>query len=71
LTDDELEEMKKQIDSEPAPVQVGPDGNPVGQEQDTQEEFPPEDNVTETGSEESSTPELDSVVKRFGRVINR
>jgi hypothetical protein len=27
--------------------------------------------VTETGSEESSTPELDSVVKRFGRVINR
>ena len=76
LTDDEVEEMQKQIDSEPAPQQLGPDGQPMQQDmqqqdQATPEQFPPEDNVTETGSEESSTAELDSVVKRFGRVINR
>jgi len=76
LTDDEVEEMQKQIDSAPETQQLGPDGQPMQQDmqqpdQATPAQFPPEDNVTETGSEESSTPELDSVVKRFGRVINR
>ena len=74
LTDDELEEMKKQIESEPAPVQVGPDGNPMEQEQeqDTQEELPPEDNVTEKDTAESETPDLDNVVQKFSRkLINR
>lgn len=72
LTDDELEEMKKQIDSEPAPVQVGPDGNPASQEQATPEELPPEDNVTEKDTAESETPDLDNVVQKFSRkLINR
>ena len=76
LTDDEVEEMQKQIDSEPEPTPLGPDGRPLppdaqAQDQATPEQFPPEDNVTETGSAESPTAELDSVVKRFGRVINR
>jgi hypothetical protein len=76
LTDDEVDEMQKQIDSEPAPQPLGPDGQPMQQDmqqqdQATPEQFPPEDNVTETGSAESPTAELDSVVKRFGRVINR
>ena len=76
LTDDQMKEMQKQIDSEPEPQPLGPDGRPLppdaqAQDQATPEQFPPEDNVTETGSAESPTPELDSVVKRFGRVINR
>ena len=76
LTDDDVKEMQKQIDSEPAPQPLGPDGQPMQQDmqqqdQATPEQFPPEDNVTETGSAESPTAELDSVVKRFGRVINR
>ena len=76
LTDDEVAEMQKQIDSEPEPTPLGPDGRPLppdaqAQDQATPEQFPPEDNVTETGSAESPTAELDSVVKRFGRVINR
>ena len=76
LTDDEVEEMQKQIDSEPEKQQLGPDGQPMQQDMQQQDQatpaqFPPEDNVTETGSEESQTAELDSVVKRFGRVINR
>jgi hypothetical protein len=55
---------------------LGPDGKPLppdGQQQDEQvtaEQFPPEDNVSDRGSSESETPELDSVVKRFSRVIN-
>ena len=76
LTDDDVKEMQKQIDSEPAPQQLGPDGQPMQQDMQQQDQatpaqFPPEDNVTETGSEESQTAELDSVVKRFGRVINK
>ena len=76
LTDDDVKEMQKQIDSEPAPPEPGQDGQPMQQDmqqqdQATPEQFPPGDNVTDTGSAESPTPELDSVVKRFGRVINR
>ena len=76
LTDEEIKEMQKQIDSEPEPQALGPDGKPLppdGQQQEEQvtaEQFPPEDNVTERDSSESETPELDSVVKRFSRVIN-
>jgi hypothetical protein len=79
FTDDEIEEMQKQIDSEPEPAALGPDGKPLppdqGQEQQpaeaTPEQYPPEDNVSDRESEESPTPELDNVVKRFSRVINK
>ena len=73
LTDDEIKDMDKQIQSEPEPQQLGPNGQPIQQEQQQQvtpEQYPPEDNVSDKGSEESDTPELDSVVKRFSRVIN-
>lgn len=76
LTDDDIEEMEKQIEKEPEPVPLGPDGRPMPPEQPeepeaTPEQYPPEDNVTDRGSAESETPELDSVVKRFGKVINK
>jgi hypothetical protein len=74
LTDEEIKDMDKQIESEPEPPQLGPNGQPIQQDQEqdqaTPEQYPPEDNVAEKGSEESDTPELDSVVKRFSRVIN-
>ena len=75
LTDEQIEEMQKQIDSEPPPVPVGPDGQPLdqGQEEEpeaTPEEYPPEDNVSERDSNESSTPELDKQVQKFSKVIN-
>ncbi len=76
LTDEEIKEMQKQIDSEPEAQALGPDGKPLppdGQQPEEQvsaEQFSPEDNVTERGSSESETPELDNVVKRFSRVIN-
>ena len=75
-TEEDIKEIDKQIESEPEPQALGPDGKPLppdGQQQDEQvttEQFPPEDNVSDRGSSESETPELDSVVKRFSRVIN-
>ena len=77
LSDEEIAEMQKQIDSEPEPVPLGPDGRPLppdqGQDQQPQldpENYPPEDNVTEKGSAEGDTPELDKAVNRFGKLIN-
>jgi len=74
LTDEEIEEMQKQIDAEPQPEQTGPDGQPLGQEQDQQqatpEQYPPVDNVSDKGSNESETPELDKQVEKFSKVIN-
>ena len=75
-TEEEIKEIDKQIESETENQALGPDGKPLppdGQQQDEQvtaEQFPPEDNVSDRGSSESETPELDSVVKRFSRVIN-
>jgi hypothetical protein len=72
MTDEDIEEMNKQIEKEPEPVPMGPNGQPMQEEpqQPTAEQFPPEDNVSDRGSAETETPELDSVVKRFSRVIN-
>jgi len=74
LTDEEIEEMQKQIDAEPQPVQMGPDGQPLDQGQDQQqatpEQYAPVDNVSDKGSNESETPELDKQVEKFSKVIN-
>jgi len=73
LDDDEIKDMQKEIDSEPEP-QVPGQGDQMMQ-QDQQEQITPEqaapvNNTVERGEEESDTPELDSVVKRFSRVLN-
>ena len=76
LDDEEIEEMEKEIESEPEPQPLGPDGQPLSPDAQqtpevTAEEAPPVDNVSERGSVESDTPELDNVVKRFSRVLNK
>lgn len=68
MTDEEIEKMQAEIDSEPPPIQEGMEGQ---QEQPTEEEYPPVDNVSEKGSNESETPELDRLVDRYSRVINK
>jgi ribosomal protein L12E/L44/L45/RPP1/RPP2 len=71
LTDEEMEEMQKQIDEEPAPVDPNnPQGAQDAASMQQQEETPPEDNTADRDSTESQTPELDSTVERFSRVIN-
>jgi len=77
LSDEDLEEMQKQIDSEPEPVQMGQDDNSIQQSQEQEQpqvdpsQYPPEDNVNDKNSTESETPELDSVTGRFSRVLNK
>lgn len=70
LTDDDIKDMQKQIDAEPPPQPMDANGMPIQQDDQQQEEPEPIDNTYEKGSVESDTPELDSVVKRFSRVIN-
>ena len=76
LDDEQIQEMEKEIESEPEPQPLGPDGQPLSPDAQqtpevTAEEAPPVDNVSERGSVESDTPELDNVVKRFSRVLNK
>jgi hypothetical protein len=75
LSDEEIDEMQKQIDAEPEPQPLGPDGRPMPPDQTQQPQldpanYPPEDNVTDKGSAEGDTPELDNAVSRFGKLIN-
>jgi hypothetical protein len=53
---------------------MGPDGQPLDQGQDQQqatpEQYAPVDNVSDKGSNESETPELDKQVEKFSKVIN-
>ncbi len=71
LTDEEIEDMQKQIDAEPSPN----DGNGAEQdmqgEQDQQESSPPVDNTYEREDLESETPQLDSDVTRITKYINK
>jgi hypothetical protein len=70
LTDEEIEEMQKQIDQEgPREDLEQPDqqGQPQEEEQAASEQFPPEDNISDRDSEESETPELDAQVQKYSK----
>jgi hypothetical protein len=73
MTDEEIEEMEKQIEEEGPRDPVDTQGNPIQQpeEQVSAEQYPPEDNVSESGGSESMTPELDAMVQKFSTGINK
>lgn len=64
MTDEEIEQMQKEIEEEGPPVQPG-------DEQQQQEDISQEDNVTERTPSESDTPELDAEVEKSAININR
>ena len=64
MTDEEIEQMQKEIEEEGPPVQPG-------DEQQQQEDVSQEDNVTERTPSESDTPELDAEVEKSAININR
>lgn len=70
FTDEEMEEMQKQIDAEPPPVDPNAPPQDQMQGQDQQEESPPVDNTMDRDATESETPELDSLVQKFSSNIN-
>jgi hypothetical protein len=72
LTDEEIDDMQKEIDEEPEnPALAGTAGAEGQIEQPTAEQFPPEDNTTERTGTETETPELDAAVEKFSGIINR
>ena len=71
MTEDDIEDMQKQIDDE-SEQGIGQPLNPVGGEpQVTAEEYPPEDNTIDDKSTESMTPMLDSEVEKYSSILNR
>lgn len=71
MTDEEIEEMQKEIDDE-AEQGIGQPVNAMGQqEQVNPNEYPPEDNTQDNGSSESMTPMLDAEVEKYSSILNR
>ena len=77
MTNEEMEEMEKQIESEQdqGVTSVSQDQmnmqNSQNQEQVSQDQYPPEDNTQEQGSTESKTPMLDAEVIKYSSLLNR
>ena len=71
LTDEEIEDMQKQIDSEPAPIDPNAPDQNMQDGQDQQDVPEPVDNTYERGDVESDTPQLDSDVTRITKYINK
>ena len=70
MTDEEIDEMEKQIEEEGPRDPVDAQGNPI-QPEVSADQYPPEDNVSEQGGAESMTPELDAMVQKFSTGINK
>lgn len=68
MTDEEIEEMQKQIDSEPSAQSEEGQEVQQGQEMQQQETV---DNTYERGETESETPQLDADVERISKYINK
>ena len=66
MTDEEIEQMEKEIEEEGPVVQPGDE-----QAQGQQGQVPPEDNTLERAPSESATPELDAEVEKSALNINR
>jgi hypothetical protein len=66
MTDEEIEQMEKEIEEEGPVVQPGDE-----QAQAEQGQVPPEDNSIERAPSESDTPELDAEVEKSALNINR
>jgi hypothetical protein len=66
MTDEEIEQMEKEIEEEGPVAQPGDE-----QAQAQQEQVPPEDNTMERTPSESETPELDAEVERSALNINK
>ena len=71
MTDDEIEEMQEQIESE---QEQGLGGPTLGQQQEppvSPDEYPPVDNTVDDRNSESPTPELDAQTDRYTSILNR
>ena len=72
MTDEQIEEMQEQMEEE----QDQGIGQPLGADQQQQEQvdpeqYPPEDNTQDDKSSESMTPMLDAEVEKYSSLLNR
>ena len=72
MSDETMDEMKKQIAQEDKDGTGGPTMSNGGQEPPASpEEYPPVDNTVDENAEESKTPTLDAEVDKFSSRLNR
>lgn len=78
FTDEDIEQMRKEMDEEeaageggPSQGQPGQDQGMPGQEEPAQSEPEPVDNTQEQGTEESQTPMLDAQVDKITKALNK
>jgi hypothetical protein len=69
MTQEEIEDMQEQMDDE-ADQGIGQPMN-AEQPQVDPNQYPPEDNTVDEGSQESKTPQLDMEVEKYSSLLNR
>ena len=71
MTDEEIEEMKKEMDEEEEQGVGGPTQPQGGEPEVSDEQYPPVDNTAEKGTSESFTPMLDAEVEKYSSLLNK
>ena len=70
-SDDEIETMEKEMEEEGPREDVDEAGNPIPEGapfvQEPQQQMQPEDNISDRGSTESTSPDLDSSVSKYSK----
>jgi hypothetical protein len=71
MTDEEIEDMKKEMDEEAEQGVGGPTQPQGGEPEVSEEQYPPVDNTAEKGTSESFTPMLDAEVEKYSSLLNK
>ncbi len=71
MTDEQIDEMQKQIEEEQEQGLGGPTLNQEQEPTASPDEYPPVDNTIDDKSQESTTPELDAQVIKYSSILNR
>jgi len=71
MTDEQVEEMQKQIEDEQEQGLGGPTLNQEQQPPASPDEYPPVDNTLDDKTQESATPDLDAQVIKYSSILNR
>jgi hypothetical protein len=71
MTDEEIEDMKKEMDEEEDQGVGGPTQPQGGEPEVSDEQYPPVDNTAEKGTSESFTPMLDAEVEKYSSLLNK
>ena len=71
MTEEEIEEMKKEMAEEEEQGVGGPTQPQGGEPEVSDEQYPPVDNTAEKGTSESFTPMLDAEVEKYSSLLNK